>query len=71
MAATVEKATVRKLGARNQITLPPEFLDKYHLQKGDHVAVIEQDGLFILSPLDVKRKDVAARLKGGVEIGRI
>ncbi len=60
--AIAEKATIRKINTRNQITLPPEFLKIYGVHAGDHIAVIEQDGQFIISPLEPRRKEVTARL---------
>ena len=60
--ATAEKPTLRKITRGYQITLPPEFRDRYHLHVGDHVEIVEKDGQLVISPLHVEREKVAADL---------
>lgn len=56
---TLEKPTLRKITRGYQITLPSDFRDRYHLDIGDHVEIIEKDGQLLISPLQGERGKVA------------
>lgn len=50
------KKFVRRISRGNQVTLPPNFLTKNNLCKGDNVEVIEEDGKVIIQTFEPNDK---------------
>ncbi|MCP4402586.1 MAG: AbrB/MazE/SpoVT family DNA-binding domain-containing protein [bacterium] len=57
-----EKPTIRKINRRYQITIPPRFRERFHLEVGDHLEIEEDGDRLVISPLDLRRRQVAEEL---------
>lgn len=56
------KIILRKINRGYQITLPPDFRDRYRLNIGDHVEMVEKNGLLVISPLGGRREKISREL---------
>ncbi|QWR77145.1 AbrB/MazE/SpoVT family DNA-binding domain-containing protein [Candidatus Magnetomonas plexicatena] len=46
-----EKTTIRKINRNFQITLPPDFRERFGLHEGDYVEVTEEETSLTLRPV--------------------
>jgi len=54
----VRRQTLKKIGGSVATVLPKSMLDRFHLEAGDEVSVIEtSDGLLITPPLPLSNTD--------------
>jgi putative addiction module antidote len=48
----VKKQTLKKIGGSAAIVLPKSMLDRFHLEPGDEVAVVETENGLLVTPYD-------------------
>ncbi len=48
----IKRQTLKKLGGSAAIVLPKNMLDRFHLEPGDEVAVVETDEGLLVTPFD-------------------
>lgn len=56
------KPVIRKVSRGYQITLPPEFREKAHLDIGDHVRIEQQGDVLIITAVSDRRQQIADEL---------
>ena len=56
------KSAIRKVTRGFQITLPTSFRERYGLEVGDFVEVLEVAGTLLVRPVGVTRQDAQAEL---------
>ncbi len=47
-----KESTIRQIGNSQGATIPKSMLDKFHLQSGDRVHLIETEAGILISPFD-------------------
>ena len=48
----IKRQTLKKIGGSAAIVLPKSMLDRFHLEPGDEVAVVETDKGLLVTPFD-------------------
>lgn len=48
----VKRQTLKKLGGSAAIVLPKSMLDRFHLEPGDDVSVVETEDGLLVTPFD-------------------
>ena len=56
-------AAVRKITRGFQVTLPRSFRERYGLQIGDVVEMVERNGVLSVQPVELRRKHLQAALE--------
>lgn len=65
--------TTIQIRSRGTITLPAELREKYGIQKGDVLRLVDLDGTFVLTPMvsmvpELAREIEKARIEAGLSI---
>ncbi len=55
-----------QLAQRGVLTLPKALRDQYNLQPGDHLTLIDMDGIFLLSPRHSQVDYLADQISGAL-----
>ena len=50
--AVAKRSTIRRIGNSAGMILPRELLERYHLEEGDPIYVIEVDEGLLITPFD-------------------
>lgn len=58
-----QSTSLKKITRGFQLTLPKGFREKFDLNEGDYLEVVEEDERLVLRPIEIRRKQTATKLK--------
>jgi len=63
----VRKQTLKKIGGSVATVLPKSMLDRFHLEAGDEVTVIETSDGLLITPFDTEFAEAMAAYERGAK----
>ncbi len=61
----IKKVTLRQMGGSIGATIPREISERYHLNKGDEVFIVENDQGILLTPYDPDFEEAMSAYRKG------